>query len=295
MGFRSRRVRSRSSNTPVDGAGAGRRSLRSWPSSRSPWRRAWWACSHSGAIPRPSARGPRMPWPVPSRATRPRPERFAISSACWHRPWKRRKCSRMNDSSNLRASYAISRRNCDRTLGSPPRTSLRSAALNVSWQRTSGVGVNTPNHARCSWTPWSFWRGGGAAPLTRMSSRRTRVVSWISGGPPGTQQRYDEALVWLQRAEEVAGRLGPRTAKLAGYPFDRRSATNDRRAVPSSGPRRIAAEVAGVAHPHARAVERACRGRSCDRTPGRARASGSGPRSKRERKDPRRDGEISGR
>ena len=28
-------------------------------------------------------RGPRMPWPVPSRATRPRPERFAISSACW--------------------------------------------------------------------------------------------------------------------------------------------------------------------------------------------------------------------
>ncbi len=85
MAFRSRRVRSRSSNTPVDGAGAGRRSPRSWPSSRSPWRRASWACSRSGAIPRPrpSARGPRMPWPVPSPATRPRPERFAISSACW--------------------------------------------------------------------------------------------------------------------------------------------------------------------------------------------------------------------
>ena len=117
MGSRSGRVRSRSSNTPVDGAGAGRRSRRSWPSSRSPWRRASWACSHSGAIPRPSARGPRMPWPVPSRATRPRPERFAISSACWRRPWMHRKCSRLNDSSNLRASYAISRRNCDRIRG----------------------------------------------------------------------------------------------------------------------------------------------------------------------------------
>ena len=109
----------------------------------------------------------------------------------------------MNDSSNLRASYAISRRNCDRTLGSPPRTSLRSAALNVSWQRTSGVGVNTPNHARCSWTPWSFWRGGGAAPLTRMSSRRTRVALMDLGWAARDQQRYDEALVWLQRAEEA--------------------------------------------------------------------------------------------
>ena len=56
MGSRSGRVRSRSSNTPVDGAGAGRRSPRSWPSSRSPWRRASWACSRSGAIPKPSAR-----------------------------------------------------------------------------------------------------------------------------------------------------------------------------------------------------------------------------------------------
>ena len=66
---------------------------------------------------RPSARGPRMPWPVPSRATRPRPERFAISSACWRRPWMHRKCSRLNDSTNLRASYAISRRNCARIEG----------------------------------------------------------------------------------------------------------------------------------------------------------------------------------
>ena len=65
-----------------DGAGAGRHSLRSWPSSRSPWRRAWWACSQSGAVQRPSARGPRMPWPAPSRARKPPPERFAISSAC---------------------------------------------------------------------------------------------------------------------------------------------------------------------------------------------------------------------
>ena len=55
------------------------------------------ACSHSGAIPKPSARGPRMPWPVPSRATRRRPARFAISSACWRRPWMHRNCSRLKD------------------------------------------------------------------------------------------------------------------------------------------------------------------------------------------------------
>ena len=97
-GFPIRRVRYRSSNTPLDGAGAGRRSRRCWLCSPSPWRRASWACSHSGAIPKPSARGPRMPWPVPSRATRPRPARSAISSACWRRPWKHRKCSRLNDS-----------------------------------------------------------------------------------------------------------------------------------------------------------------------------------------------------
>ena len=29
------------------------------------------------------------------------------------------------------------------------------------------VGVNTPNHASCSWTPSSCWRGGGGAPMTR--------------------------------------------------------------------------------------------------------------------------------
>ena len=110
-------------------------------------------------------RGPRMPWPVPSRATKPRPERFAISSACWHRPWKHRKCSRLNDSSNLRASYAISRRNCVRIEGSPHRTSSRSATSNVNWRRTSGVVVTTPNHARCSWTPGVVWKGGGAAPI----------------------------------------------------------------------------------------------------------------------------------
>ncbi len=136
--------------------------------------------------PRPSGRGPRMLWSVSSRATRPRPERFAISSACWHRPWKHRKCFGMNDSSNLRASYAISRRNCDRIEGSPPRTLLRSAALNVSWHSTSGVGVNTPNHARCSWTPSSFWRGGGTAPMTWMSCRRTRVFSSILRSSPRT-------------------------------------------------------------------------------------------------------------
>ena len=49
-GFPIRRAPSRSSNTPVDGAGAGRRSRRSWPSSRSPWRRASWACSRSGVM-----------------------------------------------------------------------------------------------------------------------------------------------------------------------------------------------------------------------------------------------------
>ena len=39
-------------------------------------------------------------------------QRFAISSACWRRPWMHRKCSRLNDSKSLRVSYAISRRNC---------------------------------------------------------------------------------------------------------------------------------------------------------------------------------------
>ena len=48
-GFRSGRVRSRSSSTPVAGAGGGRRLPRFWLSSRSRWHRAWRACSPSGA------------------------------------------------------------------------------------------------------------------------------------------------------------------------------------------------------------------------------------------------------
>ena len=90
-GSRSGRARSRNSNTPVDGAGAGRRLRRSWRYSRSPWPRASWACSRSGAIPRLSAIAPSRHSPAPSRATKPRPERFAISSACWRPPSIRRK------------------------------------------------------------------------------------------------------------------------------------------------------------------------------------------------------------
>ena len=109
----------------------------------------------------------------------------------------------MNDSSNLRASYAISRRNCDRTLGSPPRTSLRSAALNVSWQM-------------------DFWRRGKYSEsrtlfmdaMELLEGRRSDALdpeveqayarSLIDlGWAARDQQRYDEALVWLQRAEEV--------------------------------------------------------------------------------------------
>ena len=43
-------ARTRRSMVPAPAGGR----CRSWPSSRSPWRRASWACSHSGAIPRPS-------------------------------------------------------------------------------------------------------------------------------------------------------------------------------------------------------------------------------------------------
>ena len=126
---------------------------------------------------------------------------------------------------------------------------------------------------------WSCWRGGGAAPLTRMSSRRMRVVSWISGGSPGTSS--DTTRRWSgSSALRRCWKAWPTNRKTCRLSFRSTSATNDRLAVRSSGPGRIAAEVAGVAHPHARAVERACRGRSCDRTPRRARASGPGPRCK---------------
>ena len=141
-------------------------------SSPSSWRRASGACSRSGAIPKPSARGPRMPWPVPSRATQPRPARFAISSACWRRPWMHRKCSRLKDSKSLRILYAISRRNCVGIEGSPHRISSRSANLNVNWRKISGVVVTTRNRARCSWTAWTYWKGEDLAQTTRMSTRR---------------------------------------------------------------------------------------------------------------------------
>ena len=110
--------------------------------------------------------------PFRSRARAGRQRGPAISSACWRRPWMRRNCSRLNDSKSLRMLSAISRRNCDGTEGSPHRTSSRSANLNVNWRKISGVVVTTRNHARCSWTAWTYWKVEDLAQTTRMSTRR---------------------------------------------------------------------------------------------------------------------------
>ncbi len=59
--------------------------------------------------------------------------------------------------------------------GSPLRAWSRSATSNVSWPAHAEVGVSPPNHASCSWTPSTCWRGGGGASTTPMSTRRMRV------------------------------------------------------------------------------------------------------------------------
>ena len=105
-------------------------------------------------------------------------------------------------------------------------------------------------------------------------ARALMELGWVARD----QERYDEALVWFQRAEEALEGLVHDPQHLEVILSIDEVATNDRLAVRSSRPGRTAAEAAGVAHPHARAVERACRGRSRDRTPCRAGPSGPGPR-----------------
>ena len=125
------------------------------------------------------------------------------------------------------------------------------------------------------------------APMTRMSSRRTRGLSGISGGSPGTQQRYDEALVWLRRAEEVLEGLAHEPQDLevilsiddvrraiAGL-FGRRGQDESRRRLLES---------------HIRMLERLSERAGGDPAIGLLAALArvrSGPRSERERQDPR--------
>ena len=137
-------------------------------------------------------RGPRMPWPVPSRATKPRPERFAISSICWRRPWMHRKCSRPNVSTSLPALYAISRRSSARIDASPHRTSSRSATSNVNWRMI-------------------FWRRGNYAEsrallmdsLDLLEGRRR------AADDPDVDEAYARALMelgWLARTQRTLRR-----------------------------------------------------------------------------------------
>ena len=100
----------------------------------------------------------------------------------------------------------------------------------MNWQRTSGVGVNTPNHARCSWTAWSFWKGGGAAHHD--PDVDAGVCAGADGtrvGSPANQQRFDEALVWFQRAEEALEGLVHDPQHLEVILSIDEVATNDRR------------------------------------------------------------------
>ena len=94
------------------------------------------------------AGGPRLPWPVPSRATRRRPARSAISSACCRRPSMPRKCSRRNDSQRRRTRSAISRQSCVGIQHSPRPTSSRSVKSNASWRKISGArGIHPESRA----------------------------------------------------------------------------------------------------------------------------------------------------
>ncbi len=147
--------------------------------------------------------GPRMLSPLPSRATKPRPERFAISSICWRRPWMHGKCSRPNVSRSLPASYAISRRSYARIEASPHRTSSRSATSNVNWRRTSGVGVSTPTHARCSMDILELLEGRRrAAADPDVDEAYARTLLELGSGDL-EQEHFDATLVWVQRAEEA--------------------------------------------------------------------------------------------
>ena len=63
--------------------------------------------------------------------------------------------------------------------------------------------VTTPNHARCSWTAWSLLEGrrsGADDPdVDEAYARALMELGWVARD----QERFDEALVWFQRAEEV--------------------------------------------------------------------------------------------
>ena len=87
-------------------------------------------------------------------------------------------------------AVAISRQNCVSIKGSPHPTSSRSANLNVNWRRISGVVVTSLNHARCSWTAWTYWKGEDMAHTTRLSTRRMHGADSNSGWSPANRSDW---------------------------------------------------------------------------------------------------------
>ena len=158
--------------------------------------------------------GPRMPWPVPSRATKPRPERFAISSACWQRPWMHRKCSRLNGSTNLRASYAISRRSCARIEGIAASNLVAICDLERQLaddfrrrgklRRIKRVAHGQPGVVGGAKT------AADDPDVDEAYARALMELGWIARD----QERYDEMLVFFQRAEAVLEGLAHDPRKL---------------------------------------------------------------------------------
>ena len=65
------------------------------------------------------------------------------------------------------------------------------------------------------------------------------------------QGHFDDALVWVERAERGARSAGTRPALLESQHHDRQRATNDRGTARSSRLGRTAAEASGGAHSHA--------------------------------------------
>ena len=203
-GFPIRRVRSRSSNTPVDGAGAGRRSRRSWPSSRSPWRRASWACSRSGAIPKTERAR------AENALARAIESDKATSGAV--RDLVGLLTTTVDAPQMLASERLVESSRVVRDLTAKLRQDRGFAASNLVaicelerqladdfWRR----GNYAESRALLMDSLELIGRAKEVAPTTRMSRRRMRRALMELGWVARKQERFDEALVCFQRAEEV--------------------------------------------------------------------------------------------
>ena len=175
MGSRSGRVRSRSSNTPVAGAGAGRRSRRSWPSSRSPWRRASWACSHSGAIPKPSAARAEnaLARAIESDKATSGAVRDLVGLLATTVDAPQMLASERFDKSSRVVRDLTAKLRRDRGFAASNLVAICDLERELAEdfrRRGKLLRITRVAHGQ----PGACWRGEGVAPTTRMSTRRTR-------------------------------------------------------------------------------------------------------------------------